>query len=420
MVGRRMSFLLVFVLVCHIYGQTYPPDVSLSKVQIPSMTQPAYLVATNEPTFGTKIMRITTTAGLTHYYAKDQPWNCTMTRVKLTRGVLLDKSYKQIGTNVPGDETRWSNLDPDIMFQVTGTTIRKCNISTGNNQTLRTFSGYTSVYLGPWEGNLSKDDKRAVLAGNKGGTLELIVYNIETNTVEATKSMGGSFDDLDWATISQSGNYVICNWNTNGSGTRQGVELYDRNLNFLRQLLVTGEHADAGYDSRGNEVYVSLTCGERSRYNAEIVMVRLDNGELTRIVDGSFGGFGGHVSCRNVKRPGWAYISEANSIYECFAVKLDGSMTVERFAHHHSVASPIGCPSPDGTIILFASDWGGSTYCYVTWKDGPTASKNDCIPMLTPAVHPIYGLHFNKGETGIFVGNGRTLYSLSGRLMHGR
>jgi len=52
-------------------------------------------------------------------------------------------------------------------------------------------------------------------------------------------------------------------------------------------------------------------------------------------------------------------------MYEVFAVKLDESQTVERFAHHHTSASSEsaqarGVPSPDGTKVMFGSDWGGT------------------------------------------------------------
>src|SRR4029077_4308758 len=48
---------------------------------------------------------------------------------------------------------------------------------------------------------------------------------------------------------------------------------------------------------------------------------------------------------------------------EIVAVKLDGSGSVERYAHTHSATS--GCyrceqhpvPSPDGSMIAFASNW---------------------------------------------------------------
>jgi hypothetical protein len=49
---------------------------------------------------------------------------------------------------------------------------------------------------------------------------------------------------------------------------------------------------------------------------------------------------------------------------EIFAVKLDGSQTVERFTHRHSIrlephtAPSQAYPNPNGTEVLFASYWG--------------------------------------------------------------
>lgn len=76
---------------------------------------------------------------------------------------------------------------------------------------------------------------------------------------------------------------------------------------------------------------------------------------------------GGHVSCRNYQRPGWCYLNtrylwDGSGMREVFALKLDGSGTVERFAQTHN-STDYGCGvqvnvSPDGTQLLFNSDWG--------------------------------------------------------------
>lgn len=57
-----------------------------------------------------------------------------------------------------------------------------------------------------------------------------------------------------------------------------------------------------------------------------------------------------------------------------FALKLDGSQTVEVFGFtHHSQSTaydraPMAVPNRDGTKVMFASDWGddiGPVYSYV-------------------------------------------------------
>ena len=86
------------------------------------------------------------------------------------------------------------------------------------------------------------------------------------------------------------------------------------------------------------------------------------------------------VSARNTARPGWVYVSYWNTpgnrfTDEVVAVKMDGTGSVERYGNFHSdfdnsslpdagqdsdygyrsEAQP--APSPDGTRVIFASNW---------------------------------------------------------------
>jgi hypothetical protein len=84
------------------------------------------------------------------------------------------------------------------------------------------------------------------------------------------------------------------------------------------------------------------------------------------------------MSARSLNRNGWAYLS----VYgpqgtlpgndQVLAVNLDGSGTVEVFAHAHHYdsryeSSPFAVPSRDGARVLFGSEWtaGGPIYAYV-------------------------------------------------------
>jgi hypothetical protein len=113
-----------------------------------------------------------------------------------------------------------------------------------------------------------------------------------------------------------------------------------------------------------------------------VVAVRLDNGAKTTLLGAEQMSWNIHVSCRNTRRPGWAYISEFAGTptspkadnQGVFAVKIDGSRTVNRFAHaHHSLVeayerAPMAVPNPDGTRVMWASDWDSGTapvYGYV-------------------------------------------------------
>lgn len=101
-----------------------------------------------------------------------------------------------------------------------------------------------------------------------------------------------------------------------------------------------------------------------------VVKVRLRDGLVTALTDPTNEAGYSHGSARATGRPGWFYVTYSRDpAYaarrfwgELVAVKLDGSRSVQRFAHYHSTAATYrgqahAVPSPDGRRILFASDW---------------------------------------------------------------
>jgi hypothetical protein len=168
----------------------------------------------------------------------------------------------------------------------------------------------------------------------------------------------GDLQPIDWASMSQSGKYVVIiggGWQT----SQNTVKSYDRNLNLVTTVFPVGEHGDLGFDSFGNEVFVKVGVS-----GGPVWMSRLDNGQKTALLDTGLGQ-SGHLSCRNVNRPGWCYLTLSQTA-EVLAVKLDGSQTVERFVHPRSSgatyeASPTAVASPDGTRVMFRSDWYGTS-----------------------------------------------------------
>jgi hypothetical protein len=129
------------------------------------------------------------------------------------------------------------------------------------------------------------------------------------------------------------------------------------------------KHADVGVDPFDNNQDVLV--GGRSCPGStvgQVVKVRLSDGAVTPLTDGNNESYVFHVSMRNVDRPGWAYVSwfkqdGTRFSDEITAIKLDGSQSVERYCHIHSLttncyrceAHPV--PSRDGQRILFASNW---------------------------------------------------------------
>jgi len=128
------------------------------------------------------------------------------------------------------------------------------------------------------------------------------------------------------------------------------------------------KHADLGTNpfDHGEDVIV----GGRSCPGSglpHVVMVRLRDGRVTPLSQAGDAPVG-HVSLRNLDRPGWAYVSfydVPGALYrdEIVSFKLDGSGTAERWCRTRTSAS--GCyrceahpvPSRDGRRVLFASNW---------------------------------------------------------------
>jgi len=129
------------------------------------------------------------------------------------------------------------------------------------------------------------------------------------------------------------------------------------------------KHADMAldpFDSNEDVIVGGRACPGSSI--GHVVKVRLRDGKVTALTDPTNESSIYHISTRNLDRPGWAYVSyyEADSMRfgdEIVAVRLDGSLAVERLAHAHSLTR--GCyrceahpvPSRDGMRVLFASNW---------------------------------------------------------------
>lgn len=353
-------------------AEVYPPNTIYDGPKtVPTIPRPGYLQPITDPVFGTKVTRISdeSTFGgsanhrLQHLYSKTQPWNSDMTLIQMhgARVILDAKTYQVIKIQSSKNEAKWSTVDPNILYYVSGNQFRKWNVRTDTDTVLHTFAE-GNISMGNYEGNISIRDRYVLL---NVGTLA-IVYDITNDVVIAKNDLG----PMDWATISQSGNYVV----SRPDPQALGVLVYDRNLNLLRKIFNKGQHGDVGYDTAGNEVYAQM---------CPMQMARLDNGQVT-----SLGAdLCGHLSTRNYLRPGWALVTDGSSNGEVFAIKLDGSKTVERFAHGRTSGSNYdaqakGVVSPDGSKVMWNSDWGsGTVYAYVAEMPG---NSGDTVPPAAP------------------------------------
>ena len=339
------------------YTNLFPPESTWDQKNPETLSRPAYLESVHDNVYGVDYTCISDpeafnvpsgSGALLNHYPKDQAWNADMSKIVLGGNYLVnadDYTFdKRI--NVGMSDSRWSNVDPKIRYFCSGDKFKKVNIETEEVTELHTFPGY-NVTVGPYEGNISADDKYVVITNESGGiAIGASLYDIELDSVISTKTLSG---DIDWVSVPPSGDYIVVN--NRGAGK---IEVYDLNFNFLRNVGYGSQHGDFGVDSEGNEVWIQVI---------PVSMYRLSDGEATRLLAQSTGG---HISGRGFNNPGWALvtldINPGSYATEIFEVKLDGSGIIRNFGHTRSSCTtydnyPMGSVSPDGKKVIFNSDW---------------------------------------------------------------
>jgi len=362
-----------------------PPSTELNVVARPTPPMPPYLFGIAHPVFGSTVTRISDLEAfgaergpLRHTSHKVQAWNSDGSRLLLgytDPGYLLDgRSYVYDGQRMPRSSVGvWSNVDPDVFYSVEGNKLLRISAANGEVSVLRTFDGWSTISIGYGQGSPSDDDRSLVLIADAPGRQAVLVHDLVADeTVGLLEIAENPANPLKWAAVSQSGEHVVLQWDLPGDQPGSGVDLFDRTLAFERHLFAESSTADMGYDTSGNEVYVTLDppTGKADGDRLPVVMVDLVDGTTTEVLSTDW--VGTHLSCRNLDRPGWCFLSDSQvdaprartgGFDEVYAVRLDGSGIVNRFAHAQqspgvpSDTTTRALPSRDGTRVLWASDW---------------------------------------------------------------
>ena len=396
----RISIVLLFLFFSNtIFGQ-YPPNTIFTTIVPPTnAVAPGYLSTYDDNTTATRMKQITQEGRSTHSYPKRQTWNIDETKYKIRTINVYDAETHEVYKSLSGldlYESVWSNTNPDIIygFTVEGK-IRRYNIDTEVLDLLYDLNGslelYDEVKLGPGEGNIDIHDKYVALIAHVKNTsdIAIIIFDLQTEQLVTTKTFEGMWRDddwqhqyIDWVSVSQSGNYLGIMWNhnytsdsnpyvDNNGASHYGVEMYNTtDLNYLRRLVRYGNHGDFGFAPDGSEVFVQFY-GWVQGENGSVFSYHLDGSAVDIILTNkTFETNGSHISCRNILRPGWAYLNTVN--YDgghgrMLAVKLDGSKIIENFGHSfeksgddfYAYAAPV--PNPTGTKIMFMSNFGDNS-----------------------------------------------------------
>lgn len=367
----------------------------------PALEKPAAGTVYRDPVFQTRIRRITDAKsdksdGYISYYPKLNPFNADETRILIYerggRWWLYSTDGKRIGrlpikNGQTDPQPRWHPRDADVIIWLDANRIMSYNLSTKRLQSLAEFTAYQFV-TGFDEGNLSADGRRIALAGKnwpwRTGLQEFFVYDFSLGSILGPK-LPATGRGVDWVSISPSGEYMVVHvGHPPGAGQWQGTDVYRVPEMTLMPYpyYPFSDHADIGYDHEGEEVYVTDNAeGGYADKLRHIEAYRLRDGRKRDLL-GIKWGMSMVISCRNLAAPGWAIISTYSSpkklatpeVYpfqdEIFAVRLDGSYTVRRLAHHRSQRfsagdysynnywdQPNGAVSASGRYILFTSNW---------------------------------------------------------------
>jgi uncharacterized protein YjdB len=368
----------------------------------PSLTKPGYLQSVTDPTFGTRITRITGDVGSAiptvggswpsvakHNYAKDPVWNADQTLMVLkdvengsNQAYFLDGTTYQVLFRrygpPSGGEWRWHPTKADTVVALASDgSVHFWNPRTGGDVTkVAAVSGYTSNAMGPNEGNLSYDGAYLVAKAfrSSDGHLVARVLNVSAGTVGVVidlNAAGIASDSLDWVSISAGGDYVVAYGGIGGVGQR--VKVWDRASGALVGYWTDNNfgHFDLARTSAGTEIaFGAVAQGTNGK---KFVTRALSSGTLT--VESPQTSYNWHASSRNLSRADWGYAATNDASgpvsREIYAIKTDGS--VQRYAHHRAVnqsynEAPFPVPSPDGRRVVFSSNWdtaGGAIQTYV-------------------------------------------------------
>ncbi len=368
----------------------------------PTISKPSLGAYTKDPSFGTTLIRISNAralgyAGVVPQYSRRQAWNADASRLLLFTGdgrtLLYDGSTYQFMQEldaVGGEDVFWHPNEPSTLIFAQDNTLFVYDLQTNSIRTLHTFPEYSFINT-RGEGNISRDGKYYAFVGQVYDEQaemtffkDIVVYDLLADSIVAKLELPSTLTDFDWVSISPLGNYVVVDYATSNKGRFEGVEVYDRNLNFLWQKPLGAGHSDLGIDANSEEVLVIIYYDDETNNNI-VKKCRLANGDETSLLTLSWQ-FDGHISCQNLARSGWCFVSTFDSEArltddslswlpfedEIFAVKMDGSGEVQRIAHHHSRrfspntpdrdnsnywAEPHATVSRDGGRILFGSNW---------------------------------------------------------------
>ncbi|MBV9431731.1 MAG: hypothetical protein JO137_07910 [Hyphomicrobiales bacterium] len=411
--GISKAYVLCFALaLLAIVGAsgTILADEKLSSAHVlatPPMAKPGYLAPATDPVTGTPFTRVTDPgqemapglvceqAYCTHRYASSQAWNADQSLLLIANGCaglcFLDgHDYTPLFHRTIPNECEWHPTDPKKMICVGGNEIYLWAPLTESKTQAFVSSEYKDLQFGPYKGNPSDDGDRLVVRARNGqGRHVAFAYDISTKAKHPDIDLSRLVGENGYCGISPSGRYVFC-WQVTADDTNQayvftvdGVELQHWSENHRPG------HGDMVVDADGEDVYVGISKDDPDKYH--VIKRRLKDGVVTDLAPF---GEGQHASVRNIKRPGWVFLTytgdkaelDSNPRWapfyqEVVALRIDGSGEIRRVVQTRDVKNDYwseahASPSPDGSQVIWSSNWGkagapvADYVARLTWPEG--------------------------------------------------
>jgi len=332
---------------------------------------------------------------------------------------LYDGSGTHIGDLpleiVASSEPRWSRQNQTTVYYHFGNQLKSYDIASGVTAVVHSFNEYSSI-SGNGEMDISLDGDHMVFAGDNRF---VFVYQISADKKFSAYDTGSrGFDSL----YITPDNNVIVSWYTSGSARYTGQELFDINMNFLRQVGHADGHKHVTRDTNGDEVLVWTNSDDAQpipNCSNGIVKIRLADATQTCLTQLDWS-LAVHISAPDGN--GYAFVdteAPANPVPngsgwvaytdEILQVKLDGS-GVTRLAQHRSrpISSynwqPKLTVSRDGSRLLY-----GSNFDLPAIQSGYTADYADTYMIvvgatnLPPPVQPVVAstVHYEQNDPAV-------------------
>lgn len=343
-----------------------------------------------DPIFGTEIMRATDESNAQDggtYYSYWPTFNCDDTKMLVKTGndgsgevFGFDPTAFALGAHSPiprspeghfGTEGAiWSNKDPDTLFGFSAMSIYAYHPST------KTFSlvvDFRNRFPGeiPWQPSMSANDDVFAFSrrrmNNQGGSdyVGYTVYRRSDNSVILDQSI--SPRDLDEVQIDKTGRWLVVKGETK---TTKGFSIRDLNKGGNRVEFGAGppDYAPGHSDNSG-----TFIAGYNNYLNTiDVRRFASPSQILTELKLGNDWSQALHISLL-ANDSAWMLVSlyavqprtPAGVFHnEIILVKTDGSESLKRLLHHHSVYkdywdTPRANISRDGRFVAFTSNWGG-------------------------------------------------------------